>query len=410
MSVASNAARLLGQEALAHALTDSRAQLLSHLACFEQALQTDALRIPYCIECNLPLWEAGHVAWFQEFWIGRNPQKHLGHQADPYCERSASLMSSADALYHSSVVGHAQRWQLELPELRKTKTYLNDTLAQTLALLSSTPCSDNDLYFYRLCLFHEDMHTEAARYMANALSISLAQESEEMWARLSEHTLVNQKSLSIEAENITLGFPAEKTRGFHFDNELGVSQHALASFEIDVMPVNHADFLAFVAAGGYENPTHWSAAGWRFLQQKNLQHPRFLRQHNGRWERRWFGQWRPVDPKQPIAHISRHEALAYCRWAGRRLPTEAEWVCAQAQSDQFQWGQVWEWTSEAFKPFQGFSAHPYRDYSEPWFDGRPVLKGASVATPLRMHSPIYRNYYPAERNDIFSGFRTCATL
>ncbi len=408
MSVATNAARLIGREELASALQESRAQLLGHLACFKQALQTETLRIPYCIECNLPLWEAGHVAWFQEFWIARNPQKHLGHLADPTCERTSSQLPTSDALYNSSVVSHAKRWQLELPTLENTLTYLGDTLAQTLNLLAQTPENDNDLYFYRLCLFHEDMHTEAARYMANALGIALQPESEQMWDALGKHAHINQTTLQIPASRIGLGTPIETAKGFYFDNELGSNQHALPAFEIDALPVNHHEFLKFVETGGYETPAYWSAAGWQFLQQKKLLQPRFLRKHNKHWERRWFGQWRPVSEHQPITHISRHEAQAYCRWAGRRLPSEAEWAAAQAHSQAFHWGQVWEWTSDAFTAFPGFSAHPYRDYSEPWFDGRPVLKGASVATHARMHSPAYRNYYPAERNDIFSGFRTCA--
>jgi EgtB-related family protein len=107
-------------------------------------------------------------------------------------------------------------------------------------------------------------------------------------------------------------------------------------------------------------------------------------------------------------HLSWYEADAWCRWAGRRLPTEAEWEAAAVSDPRFAWGEVWEWTASAFAPFVGFAAHPYRDYSRPWFDGRPVLRGASRATSLRMTHPRYRNYFTAERNDIYAGFRSCA--
>ena len=96
------------------------------------------------------------------------------------------------------------------------------------------------------------------------------------------------------------------------------------------------------------------------------------------------------------------------RWAGRRLPTESEWECAALTAPGFSWGQVWEWTASPFAPYPGFVAHPYRDYSQPWFDGRPVLRGASFATQPGMRHPRYRNYFTADRSDLFAGFRSCA--
>jgi EgtB-related family protein len=130
------------------------------------------------------------------------------------------------------------------------------------------------------------------------------------------------------------------------------------------------------------------------------------------WRRQQFGQWLAVDPALPAMHLSHHEALAWCRWAGRRLPSEAEWehaaVAARDTGGPFDWGQVWEWTASGFMPYPGFNAHPYRDYSAPWFDGRPVLRGGSFATAPRMKHPRYRNYFTAERNDLFAGFRSCA--
>jgi EgtB-related family protein len=114
-------------------------------------------------------------------------------------------------------------------------------------------------------------------------------------------------------------------------------------------------------------------------------------------------------PQQPAAHVTRHEADAWCRWAGRRLPTEAEWErAAVTQPQAMRWGDVWEWTASPFAPYPGFEAHPYRDYSAPWFDGRPVLRGASFMTQPRMKHPRYRNYFPAYRNDVPAGFRSCA--
>ena len=193
--------------------------------------------------------------------------------------------------------------------------------------------------------------------------------------------------------------------GFAFDNELGAHAVSVGAFEIDARPVTWAQFLPFVEGGSYVQRQFWSTAGsiWRLSQER--QAPRYLRQTPQGWEQQVFGRWQPLDPVAPASHLTAFEAQAWCAWAGRRLPTEAEWEVA-AQDPAFEWGAVWEWTASAFAPFPGFVAHPYVDYSRPWFDGRPVLKGASLATAPRMRHPQYRNYFTPERNDVVAGFRS----
>ena len=183
----------------------------------------------------------------------------------------------------------------------------------------------------------------------------------------------------------------------------------LAPYAIDSQPVTWGRYLPFVEAGGYQTERWWTREGWAWRQRQGLHRPRHLMQEDGAWKRAVFGQWETLDPDQPAVHLSAHEAQAWCAWAGRRLPTEAEWECAaRGAPDRFAWGQVWEWTASPFAPYPGFEPHPYRDYSMPWFDGRPVLRGASFATDAGMRHPRYRNYVPAERHDILAGFRSCA--
>jgi len=204
--------------------------------------------------------------------------------------------------------------------------------------------------------------------------------------------------------------------GFAFDNELGAHRVELPATTIDHQAVRWAEYLPFVDDGGYDSPRWWTHAGWQWRQQEDLQMPVVLRRGKRRegrregvaWQRRTGSRWQPLQPDEPACHLSAHEAQAWCAWAGRRLPTEAEWERAALQGgSDFVWGDVWEWTASAFAPYPGFVAHPYRDYSAPWFDGRPVLRGASWATQPRMVHLRYRNFFEAGRTDVPAGFRSC---
>jgi ergothioneine biosynthesis protein EgtB len=181
-------------------------------------------------------------------------------------------------------------------------------------------------------------------------------------------------------------------------------------FEIDAQAVTWAQYSEFVEDGGYDERRFWSDEGWEWVQREGRRTPRHVDQirhgvlaHRG-------GNMVRVPLQQPAVHVSWYEADAWCRWAGRRLPAEVEWEAAahQGASRGFRWGDVWEWTASTFRPYPGFVADPYRDYSQPWFGTHKVLRGASFATRARMRSAKFRNFYRPERDDVFCGFRSCA--
>jgi EgtB-related family protein len=196
-----------------------------------------------------------------------------------------------------------------------------------------------------------------------------------------------QASLSVPAQPFRVGSAGP---GFAFDNELQAHEVALAAFEIDAQPVSWARFEAFIRDGGYQNRHWWSQQGWGWRAQARPQPPRVQQPHLA------------------AVHLSAFEAQAWCRWAGRRLPTETEWECAALTQPGFRWGSVWEWTASPFVPFPGFVAHPYREYSAPWFGTRRVLRGAAAATSRWLAHPRYRNFFEPQRTDIFAGFRSCS--
>jgi ergothioneine biosynthesis protein EgtB len=399
---------------LAAALRESRADTLATFAAFERALP--ALMVPQDEALNPPLWELGHIGWFQEYWIARNPQRARGHQADPMVARPPSRRAGGDSLYDSGRVPHASRWRLALPPADATRHDLAAQLADTLQRLDDVDdgAADRDdaLYFFRLALLHEDMHHEAALYMAQSLGIAIA---DPRW----QVPRLPEPAAPIESPAGPWSLGSAPATGFAFDNELAGHEVAVPAASIDAQVLRWAEYLPFIETGGYADARWWDAAGRRWQRETGACMPRYLRRATagvdgpGRapaaWQQWRHGSWRPLDPAEPACHLSWHEAQAWCRWAGRRLPTEAEWErAALTHRDAFRWGDVWEWTASPFIPYPGFVAHPYRDYSAPWFDGRPVLRGASFMTQPRMRHARYRNYFQPHRADIAAGFRTCA--
>jgi ergothioneine biosynthesis protein EgtB len=380
----STLARHADAATLARLLQASRADTLATFAACERARPD--LRVPHREELNLPLWELGHIGWFQEYWLARNPERHRGHRADPEASRLPPLRASADALYDSTRVPHARRWTLDLPGADATRRDLAAQLERTLALLGEASADDDALYFFRLALLHEDMHHEAALYMAHGLGIATDD------ARWQPPRLpAPPGALRITAGPCRLG--SEAGAGFAFDNELPGHDVGLAAFDIDIQVLRWAEYLPFVEAG----------------VESGGPVPATLRRDGSQWQQWHHGDWHPLDPTEPARHLRFDEALAWCRWSGRRLPTEAEWEhAAMAEPDRFRWGDVWEWTASSFGPFPGFEPHPYRDYSAPWFDGRPVLKGGSFMTQPRLKHTRYRNFFLPHRCDVAAGLRTCS--
>ncbi|MSP16609.1 MAG: ergothioneine biosynthesis protein EgtB [Myxococcales bacterium] len=351
---------------------------------------------------NPLLWELGHVAWFQEHWV-------LFVAAG-----LAPARADCDALYDSSAVPHDVRWDLPLPSRAATLAFLASTLERVLA--RPRPWDERTRYFLRLAVFHEDLHDEA-------FAITLQTHGYPAPALLADARAASRPDASPRAGDVThpggaflLGATADAP--FVFDNEKWAHEVRLRPFAIARSPVTQAEFAAFVHDGGYDARSLWTDDGWRWREATSTRHPVYWHRDGDAWLRREFDQLVPLEPQRPMVHANAHEADAYCRWAKRRLPSEAEWEAAAVadtaatrdlgQADRDFSKSGWEWTASAFLPYPGFVVDPYEDYSRPWFHTHRVLRGSSWLTPARLVRPTFRNFYTPDRCDPFAGFRTCA--
>ncbi len=419
-------------EQLAAALRDSFAKTVRCVGDLSAAQWVGA----YSPIINPPLWETGHVAWFLERWMLRRARG-----AD-------SLITDADTLYDSSRIAHETRWSLPLPDSQATLAYLGRVTNAVLQLLDSGRISDTgELYYLELCVYHQDMHNEALRYTRQTLNLSNPFASLRDFEQRHYDAPRLDGDAQIEAGVVALG--STRGDGWIFDNEKWAHEVSVPAFAMAKRQVSNGEFLAFVADAGYHRREFWCEAGWRWCAENDRRHPIYWRLREY-WEQRMYEHWLPLVKDWPVLHVSAFEADAYCRWAGRRLPSEAEWERAAATEDaqashrRYPWGaepptaqranlagsylvpigecaagdsawgarqmlgNVWEWTATTFAPYPGFSPDPYEDYSQPWFGTHRVLRGGCFATEPRMARCALRNFYMPERADVFAGFRTCA--
>ncbi len=393
---------------------------------------------------NPMLWEIGHHAWFQSFWV-------LRHAAG-----QPPVRPDEDALYDSIAIAHDTRWDLPLPSRAETLDYLHEVRDRVLDRLQQSEPSEQEAYHIRYTTLHEDMHSEALTYSRQTLEYPaprLAIVPARAPAGNGDGPL--RGDVQIPGNSFMLGSAPDEP--FAFDNEKWAHPIEVQPFAMARAPVTQTEFAAFVEDEGYDRQKLWSAEGWKWREEARATHPVYWqRQASGNWLRRHFDQWVELEPHRPVIHVNWHEAQAYCCWAGRRLPTEAEWeMAAAAEPDgqglspvkrRYPWGDdppdpgranldwqamgcvdvaafpagdsafgcrqmignVWEWTSSTFLPFPDFAADPYKEYSEPWFKTRKVLRGGCWTTRSRLIRTNYRNFYPPDRQDVWAGFRTCA--
>jgi iron(II)-dependent oxidoreductase len=412
-------------------LTDARARTLELVRGLDDAqLKGTPLDI-----VNPLLWEIGHVAWFYEHFVLRS----LGD--------TATYLDASDTFYNSSAVPHHTRWDLPLPELAGTLDYMARIHDAMISRLRGGFEDAAGLYF--LAIYHEDMHCEAFTYERQTLGYP-APVFQTLEAGPPADADAGPLDGDVTVAGGTFSLGATANAAFVFDNEAWAHPVTIAPFQIARAPVTNSQFLAFMGEGGYRRREFWSDKGWNWRKAAQARHPVYWAEQQAGWAERSFDRMIALRPYRPVIHVNFHEAEAWCNWAGRRLPSEAEWEVAAAGAEprkrNYPWGEaapsprhanldghvlgtvdvaahpegdsacgcrqmlgnVWEWTASDFDPYPGFRPGVYAEYSAPWFGSRKVLRGGAWATRGRMVTNTYRNFFTPERRDVLAGFRTCA--
>jgi iron(II)-dependent oxidoreductase len=423
---------------IADLLAEARARtlfLVAPLSDEDLHTQHDPLMSPI-------LWDLGHIAHFEELWLTRNLDGPIEFVEMP-------------GMYNPFEYPRSARGALPLPALDQCRTIMDEIRGRVLGRLEATGLDDaNPLlhggYVYRMVLQHEYQHNET---ILQTLQLKLGSP----YSPPGRFDLPSAPPGGTAAGEM-VRFPGGTVeigtddRSAAYDNERSRHRVEVRPFSIDVNPVSNGEFLAFMAAGGYERPAYWSEAGRRWLAESGARSPAYWFTSEGRWMTRTMDRTGPVDPSHPVSHVCWYEAEAFARFTGKRLPTEVEWETAASwdpatgRKHLFPWGDepathqlanldqlgfgtaplgayarnvspigcrgmigdVWEWTASDFRPWPGFEAFPYREYSEVFFgDDYKVLRGGSWATRPGAVRNTFRNWDYPIRRQIFSGFR-CA--
>lgn len=417
-------------ELIARELLEARNRtflLLSPLSDDDLQAQHDPLMSPL-------IWDLGHIAHFEELWLTRNLDGPIEFVEMP-------------GLFNPFEHPRSERGSLPLPGIARCKEVMAEIRDRVLQRLSTAELDSpnpllKDGYVYRMVLQHEYQHNET---MLQTLQLKRGR----LYSPTSRFSVPPAPEGVETRRGNMVRFPGGPVvigtgdRSLAYDNERPQHRLDLAPFWIDVDPVTNRDFEAFIAAGGYSVREYWSEAGWDWVRQTGATAPKYWTSVDGEWMTRSMNQVGPVDLSCPVCHVCYHEADAFARFAGKRLPTEFEWEAAASWDPQtgatrlFPWGDapatselanldqlsfatapvgsyplnvsplgcygmigdVWEWTSSDFGPYPGFESFPYKEYSEAFFGPEyKVLRGGSWATRPGAIRNTFRNWdYPIRR-------------
>ena len=407
-------------------------QIVAPLEIEDYVIQTAEFMSP-------PRWHIGHTSWFFETVL----QKHR----PDYRVYSEDFLWYFNSYYEGfgARIERPKRGTKSRPTVRETVAYRNHIDEHLLEFLDSA--DESVLFLVRMGLEHEMQHQELLVYDIKHLLCD--QFEPRMTPRPRSSTKVEGMA-EVEGGLFWIG---SQTDEFAWDNEKPAHQVFTKDFAIDRALLSNGDYLAFIRDGGYQNFRWWFSEGWEAVNREQWRAPMYWELHDGEWMIRDFSGLASAESRkdEPVTHVSFFEASAFAKWAGKRLPTEAEWeraACYDARrktSNAFPWGNtepdngktnlfengywsvapigafpegansygchqmigdVWEWTTSDYVPYPGFTSE-FDEYNDKWFVNQKVLRGGSFATPQLHIRSTYRNFFHAHERWMISGFR-CA--
>jgi ergothioneine biosynthesis protein EgtB len=395
-----------------------------HTLALAQPLSEEDCCVQSMPDASPVKWHMAHTTWFFETFI----LERFEPDFRPHQPAFRMLFNS----YYNGVgekYPRPQRGLLTRPSLAEVKAYrrdVDDRIAQVLPRLMQGSFAGEIAALLELGLQHEKQHQELMLTdVKHLLSMNPLNPAYSTAALESGGRVAARHWKTFDAGVVEVG---HEGNGFCFDNETPRHRQFVEKFSLATRLVTNGEFLSFIEAGGYDNPALWLSEGWDWVRTNQLAHPLYWQQSDSGWQEFALHGLNTLDPHRPAVHISYFEADAYARWAGARLPTEAEWECAaygmrdgdtthgfhpsaasgadrSALTQLF--GVAWQWTSSSYAPYPGYAAAEgaIGEYNGKFMVNQYVLRGSSCATPSRHTRVTYRNFFPAGARWQFTGIR-----
>lgn len=385
-----------------------------------------------------PKWHIGHVSWIYEAIISKIDKNYKFH--------SKELSEYLNSYYQQFGLPHDKglRGIISRPTTNEIFQYFNTINQKVEKFIETHELNDQEKKLIITGFHHECQHQELLVYDLQHL---LAEQY--LPVRKNKKSIQENKQkefVKIKGGIFEMGYNGKE---FSYDIELPEHKTYLEDYEIGIFPITNKEYLEFINDGGYETYKYWLSDGWEKVKSNNWKSPMYWEKIDDEWYVRDFLGIRKINPNEPVCHVSYYEADAYCKWAGKRLPTEAEWEKAACWNETkqektiFPWGNnspteencnllesyhwgcteigtypsgkspsgceqmigdVWEWTSSEFVGYPGFKTG-FDEYNDKWFTNQKVLRGGSFGTPKMSIRGSYRNFFRLDERWLFSGFR-----
>ena len=405
-----------------------------------KTLEKDDFVIQTAFFMSPPKWHIGHVSWIYEAIISKLDKDYEFYSKE-FSEYLNSYYQQFGTPQDKGLRGISSR-----PTVDQIFQYFNTINQRVEKFIESKSLSENEIKLITIGFHHECQHQELLVYDLQHLLAEQYRPTRKN--EIPKQESVEKKSVHIKGGLYTMGYNG---KGYCYDIELPEHKVYLNDYKIDAYPITNQQFMEFIKDGGYENYKYWLSDGWEKVKANKWKAPMYWEKIDGEWNVRDFLGIRKINPNQPVCHVSFYEADAYCKWAGKRLPTEAEWEKAACWNEEkhekttFPWGNelptedkcnllesyfwgcseigsfpngashlgcqhmigdVWEWTASEFTGYPGFKTG-FDEYNDKWFTNQKVLRGGSFGTPKMSIRSSYRNFFRLDERWLFSGFR-CA--